>query len=233
MKAILLAAGLGTRLRPITDSIPKCLVPIAGRPLLQIWLEQLFHHGVSDVLINTHHFAESVVEFVEQSEFHDRVTLVHESRLLGTAGTLMANLDFFGGQTGLFLHADNFSEVDITELVHAHMTRPTKCILTMTTFIAEDPRSCGIVEVDSQNVITSFIEKPEHPHGSLANGALYVIEPEEFRDFVDAQDFSLDILPHLIGRMYSFFTTKTHIDIGTSNNLSNAQSFLERHRELL
>ena len=94
MKAILLAAGLGTRLRPITDTTPKCLVPIGSKPLLQIWLERLSEAGIGPFLINTHYLADQVKTFVEESAFRKKITLVHENHLLGTAGTLIENLDF-------------------------------------------------------------------------------------------------------------------------------------------
>lgn len=100
MKAILLAAGFGTRLRPLTNAIPKCLVPIKGKPLLQIWIERLTGSGIGPFLINTHYLAEQVNALIGSSPFKDKVTLVHENKLLGTAGTLIDNLDFFPGETG-------------------------------------------------------------------------------------------------------------------------------------
>ena len=94
MRAILLAAGLGTRLRPITDTIPKCLVLIHGKPLLQIWLEKLTEVGIGPFLINTHYLHKQVEKFIEESEFSEQVELVYEEKLLGTAGTLSKNIDF-------------------------------------------------------------------------------------------------------------------------------------------
>ena len=91
MRAILLAAGYGTRLRPLTNTIPKCLVPIKGVPLLQIWLERLTNAGIGPFLINTHYLPKEVEGFAESSRYRDQVTLVHEPELLGTAGTLIAN----------------------------------------------------------------------------------------------------------------------------------------------
>jgi mannose-1-phosphate guanylyltransferase len=107
MRAILLAAGLGTRLRPLTGQIPMCLVPIKGKPLLERWLESLTKAGVGPFLINTHYLAAQVEEFIESSSYKDQVTLVHEHMLRGTAGTLIANLDFFQGEDGFLIHADN------------------------------------------------------------------------------------------------------------------------------
>ncbi|MGH9203514.1 MAG: sugar phosphate nucleotidyltransferase, partial [Vicinamibacterales bacterium] len=87
MRALLLAAGYGTRLKPLTDAVPKCLVPIRGRPLLDYWLDLLFTDGIEAALINTHHLADRVQAFVAASRWKSRVTLVHEDSLLGTGGT--------------------------------------------------------------------------------------------------------------------------------------------------
>ena len=95
MRAILLAAGLGTRLRPLTNQIPKCLVTIKGRPLLGIWLDKLSEVGVESILVNTHHLADKVEAYVASGNYKGSVVVVNEPILLGTAGTLIANLPFF------------------------------------------------------------------------------------------------------------------------------------------
>ena len=100
MKALLLAAGYGNRLRPLTNQVPKCLVPIKGKPLLGIWLESLTKAGIGPFLINTHYLAEQVYTFITSTHYKDIVNLVHESELQGTAGTLIANLDFLMEKMG-------------------------------------------------------------------------------------------------------------------------------------
>ena len=98
MRAILLAAGLGTRLRPITETIPKCLVPINGKPLIDYWLEQLTKAGIEKFLINTHYLHEQVESYIEQSKFAGMVDLVYEKELLLTGGTVIANKDFISDE---------------------------------------------------------------------------------------------------------------------------------------
>src|SRR5260221_3640312 len=142
MRAMLLAAGLGTRLRPLTNTIPKCLVPIKAQPLLGVWLDRLTHAGIGPFLVNTHYLPEQVQAFVASSPYRDRVTLVHEEELLGTAGTLIANLEFFEGQDGLLIHADNYCLADFHDFVRAHRQRPPHCLMTMMTFRTETPASC-------------------------------------------------------------------------------------------
>jgi len=108
LRALLLAAGLGTRLRPITLHTPKCLVPVAGEPLLGRWLRQLEAAGCEAVLINTHYLADQVEAFLQQRPAGPMgVHTIHEPELLGTAGTLLSNRAFFEDSTGLLIHADN------------------------------------------------------------------------------------------------------------------------------
>jgi len=226
MRALLLAAGFGTRLRPLTEIMPKCLVPIKGQPLLDIWLERLTKAGQGPFLINTHYFPEQVKNFIEQSEFCELVTLVFEPKLLGTAGTLMANLDFFEGQDGMLIHADNYCMADLSEFVLAHQKRPSNCLMTMMTFRTSDPSSCGIVELDEYGVVRQLYEKIDNPPGNLANGAIYVLSQQliEILRFNsdDMYDFSLQILPKLIGRIYTFETQETFIDVGNPEAYSRA-----------
>ena len=99
MKAFLLAAGVGSRLKPLTDTTPKCLVPIKGEPLLQIWLELLRKQGITEVLINIHAQAEAVRRFLAGRFSALEIKLVEEYHLLGSAGTLAANRDWIGGDT--------------------------------------------------------------------------------------------------------------------------------------
>ena len=103
MRALLLAAGCGTRLRPLTNTIPKCLVPIKGQALLGIWLDRLTQAGVGPFLVNTHYLSEQVQAYIEASPYREQVTVVHERELLGTAGTVITNTDFFRGEDGSWL----------------------------------------------------------------------------------------------------------------------------------
>src|SRR5436190_1840119 len=98
MKAFLLAAGIGSRLRPITDHTPKCLVPVKGKPLLEWWFILMQKHGITDFLINTHHLCDQVDSFVKRAapEYDLRFKLSHEPELIGSAGTLRENFDFVG-----------------------------------------------------------------------------------------------------------------------------------------
>lgn len=219
MRAILLAAGYGTRLRPMTNSIPKCLVPIKGVPLLQIWLERLTDAGIGPFLINTHYLVEQVEGFVKSSPYKDQVTLVHEPDLLGTAGTMIANLDFFQSQDGLLIHADNYCSADFRAFIRAHQQRPPECVMTMMTFPTDDPSSCGIVQLDDRGVVVDFHEKVELPPGNLANGAVYILSAELLermgKDLRSVKDFSTEVLHRFVGRIFTYETAEVFLDVGT------------------
>jgi len=226
MRAILLAAGFGARLRPLTNKTPKCLVPIHGKPLLDIWLEQLTSAGISSFLVNTHHLSEQVEAYVRLSPYMDRVTLTYERELLGTAGALIANLDFYAGQDGLLLHADNYSLPDITEFLCTHRHRPPSCLMTMMTFQTDSPSSCGVVELNEKGVVIGFHEKVDSPPGNLANGAVYALSAELMRmlkaDYGDAKDFSTEVLPQLVGKIFAYRTPGFFLDIGTPESYEKA-----------
>ena len=231
LRALLLAAGLGTRLRPITEHTPKCLVPIGSEPLLGRWLRQLEAAGCEAVLINTHHLAEQVEVFLrERCATAMGVQTVHEPELLGTAGTLLANRTFFEGATGLLIHADNAMAGDLRGLLGAHATRPSECLLTMLTFSTDQPRSCGIVATDGRGVVTAFHEKVSDPPGNCANGALYAFDASFLDRLVSTSpqpsDFSTEVIPSLMGRIYTWHTDRPYLDIGTPAALAAAQQLL-------
>ena len=228
MRTLLLAAGFGTRLRPLTDHVPKCLVPIAGQALLGIWLERLSSSNCGPFLINTHYKAEAVASFIAADPYRDRVTLTHEPELLGTAATLRRHVDFFGGQDGLMVHADNYCLADFDAFIDAHRRRPAGCLLSMMTFRTDTPSTCGIVTLNEHNVVVAFEEKKALPNGNLANGAVYLLSAELLSELrasaPDITDFSTQVLPALLGRIYSYETSATLIDIGTPQTYALANA---------
>jgi len=233
LRALLLAAGYGTRLRPLTDSTPKCLVPIRGRPLLDYWLELLLAGGIEVVLVNTHYFAEKVSEFISASRWRDWVTLVHEDNLLGTGGTVLRNRAFFRNETFLVAHADNLTRFDMRAFIARHANRPAGVVITMMTFGCDTPQSCGIVVEDRAGIVQEFHEKVHNPPGNRANGAVYIFEPEvvEFLESLRKPiiDLSTEVLPHYLGRICTFFNADYHRDIGSPESLRKAELEFPSH----
>ncbi|WP_047309221.1 nucleotidyltransferase family protein [Rhodopseudomonas palustris] len=226
-KALLVAAGLGTRLAPLTDVLPKCLMPIAGRPLLGLWLQMLSEAGFSEIVVNLHHHAELVSEYIRRSPWSGRVILAPEDTLLGTAGTLLRHRERFMDGPTLFAHADNLSLFDPRAFLAAHAGRPSDTAMTMMSFVTDQPQNCGILTLDSAGRVLQMDEKPQHPKGNLANAAVYIVEPEVI-DFIASLgkpvvDFSTEVLPVFMGRIFAFHNGSYHRDIGNPSSLALAQ----------
>jgi len=228
MKAFLLAAGLGSRLRPFTNIWPKCLMPINGYPLLGYWLRILEELDVSEVMLNKHHHSESVDRFLECNDFWGGVKTVFEEELLGTAGTLRNNYNFLKGGSVLVAHADNFCCCDFSNFISYHCDkRPKETLITMMTFTTENPSLCGIVETDEKGIVRAFHEKVKDPHGNVANGAVYIMEPEVFDWLIDnpkATDLSLDVIPEFLGRIATWHNSNILKDIGSVGSLIDVQN---------
>lgn len=226
MKALLLAAGLGSRLRPLTQNVPKCLVPINGKPLLQYWLELLVSGGIREILVNTHYLSDKVVDFIEKGEFKQYVKIAYEKELLGTGGTLLANLSFFDKDPIMLIHADNLSKFNIKSFIEADRNKPSGCEITMMTFETDSPSSCGILEIDQFGIVKAFHEKVQNPPGNIANGAVYILNPSIVK-FLSSKnkkiiDFSNDVIPYFLGKIYTFHNDIYHRDIGNMESYNKA-----------
>ena len=223
----MLSAGLGTRLRPITDHVPKCLVNIRAKPLLAYWLDMLLPNGIERVIINTHYLAAAVDTFVKQSNWVNQIDMVYEPTLLGTGGTVLRNRNSFSEQPFIVAHADNLTRFDVKRFIDAHENRASGTEITMMTFKTDAPKSCGIVELDSMGVVQQLHEKVEYPPGDLANAAVYIFEPTVI-DFLaslgrDVIDISTEVLPEYLGRIQTFLNDDYHRDIGTPESLALAE----------
>ena len=146
---------------------------------------------------------------------------------MGTAGTLLKNLDFFRGSKGLIIHADNATKDDLSGFIKAHKNRPKDALITMLTFETNNPEQCGVVKLDKNNIVKEFYEKVANPPASLANGAIYAFD-EDFIEYLSNLnlkhgDISKDIIPALNGMIYTYKTNSRFIDIGTHSNLKKAR----------
>ena len=229
MKALLLAAGLGTRLRPLTLNKPKCLIEINGRPLIDKWIEDLIISGVKEILINLHYLPDQVYSYIKNSKYKNYITTVYEKKLFGTAGTLLKNINFFENEDGLLIHADNFCNINYNDFYLAHQNRPTYCDITVVTFNTNHPESCGIFELNKSGVVTNIFEKKNENHGKIANGAIYLLSSNFINtiasDYPYAKEFVDDILIKHIGKIYTYHTNDIFVDIGTPEALNSLNNF--------
>lgn len=224
MCALLLAAGYGSRLRPLTDNTPKCLIKINQMPLLKIWLDGLIQVGFKKIFINTHYLHEKVEAFINNYSEKDRIELVFEKNLLGSVGTLKMLRDRLGEEFFL-AHADNLSIFNYDKFYKTFSNVPKDYYGVMMTFKADNPAACGIIEVDHQNNLLAYSEKPSNPSSDLANAAVFILNKKVF-DIIDkfplANDFCADILPHAVNNITTYFNDTYHRDIGTPESLAQA-----------
>jgi mannose-1-phosphate guanylyltransferase len=217
VKAFLLAAGLGSRLRPITDTTPKCMLPIAGRPLLDLWLDAFDQAGVTEVLVNLHHLADVVRDHLaNRAAAPPLVHVSYEPQLLGSAGTLAANRDWVAGEDFfLACNADNLTDFDLRLLIRAHRENDT--MATLAVFRSANPSTGGVIELDATGTVISFAEKPEHPASDLVNAGIYAFRPGVLNEVTGTppQDIGYDLLPKLVGRARTVLVDGYFRDIGT------------------
>jgi mannose-1-phosphate guanylyltransferase len=226
VKAFLLAAGIGSRLRPVTDTIPKCMVAIDGRPLLDIWLDAFHRAGVDEVLVNLHHLPDVVRGHLDARSRAGQLPLVRtsfEPELLGSAGTLAANRDWLDSEE-MFLvcNADNLTDFDLRYLIEAH--REHGAIATLTAFHSERPSAGGVVELDEEGIVAGFQEKPSNPVSDLVNAGMYAFDPGVLDEIGSPpRDIGYDLLPRLVGRARAIPVEGYFRDIGTIDAYQRAQ----------
>jgi mannose-1-phosphate guanylyltransferase len=207
MQAMVMAAGLGTRLRPLTYEVPKPLVPVANRPIMEHILRLLPRHGVQRVIANLHWFPDAIrARFGDGSGLGLELTYECEEELLGTAGGVRNVASFFGGEAFLVLAADALTDIDLTALSAAH--EENGGIATLAVKRISNVSEYGVVIAGPDGRIQGFQEKPDPAEAlsDMANCMIYVLEPEIFDYFPDqpAVDFALDVFPALLSNDVPF-----------------------------
>ena len=233
MRALILAAGRGERLKPLTDRIPKCLVKIKGTPLLEIILKKIDKTKIKEIFINTYYLEDQVIKFLSGYKGSLKINILKENNLKGTGGTLVDNLNIFEGQDLLVLHADNFFLESLKTFLNAHEKRKKNLKLTLISFLTDDPKNCGICEINSENVVTNIIEKDQNQIGKVANGAIYFFSKKSLMELKKMKtsiikDIVLDILPNFYGKIFNYTSKKFFIDIGLKKNYSKALKINEK-----
>jgi NDP-sugar pyrophosphorylase family protein len=203
MKAMLLAAGVGARLQPLTADRPKCMVRVGGREVLVRNIDWLRSNGVHELVINLHYHPEAVVTAIgDGSRYGVSVTYSREPELLGTAGGLLAARPMIGEETFLVVYADNLFDLPLAPVVDSH--RRLGATASMLLLHRADVSSSGVAALDDDGWITEFQEKPplgtEKSH--WVNAGLLVCEPEVFELIprTGPSDLSLDVMPVLANR---------------------------------
>lgn len=226
MKAFLLAAGHGTRLRPLTDDRPKCLLPIQGVSMLEIWLEVCRRNGIDELLVNLHAHADVVREELSRHHHENglKVQLSEEKSLLGSAGTLRLNRDWVKSEPEFWiLYADVLTNLNLGKMMDFHRERHPAA--TMGLYEVNQPQRCGVVAFDKNNVVLEFVEKPLHPKTRWAFSGI-LIGTRQLLDEIPPDlpvDLGFSVLPKLAGRMLAYPIDDYLLDIGTPETYEEAQ----------
>ncbi|TAK29863.1 MAG: nucleotidyltransferase family protein [Chloroflexota bacterium] len=233
MKALVLAAGEGTRLRPLTERCPKPMLPVGHKPLLEHIVDWLRRSSVQDIAINLHYLPETITRyFGDGSAFGVRITYSHEDPILGSAGAAW-KLSAFLDQPFLVVYGDLLLDVDLAALVDHH--RRTAAAVTIGLKRTDDPSSNGMVDMDAAGRVLGFVEKPKSGtyRGELANAGIYVVQPEIVERIPPQRfyDFGHDLFPALLSDKVPIHATLLNgylLDIGTPEAYRQAQDDLSR-----
>jgi mannose-1-phosphate guanylyltransferase len=218
---MVLAAGLGTRLRPLTFELPKPMVPLLDRPAMAHTIDLLHHHGIDRIVANLHYFPDTIRDY-----FGDELTYVQEEELLGTAGGVRNAKDFFGDEPFLVLSGDALTDLDVQKLVDRHETAGG--VATLCVKRVKETSEYGVVLTDSDGRITGFQEKPDPDEAlsDLANCGMYLFSPEIFDYFPDRPfvDWANDVFPALLAGDVPFHVYEMDEywnDVGALDELRN------------
>jgi NDP-sugar pyrophosphorylase family protein len=235
IRAMVMAAGAGTRLRPLTDDVPKPMVPIANRPVLEYTLLNLKRHGITDIILNLHSYPEQIRNyFGDGARFGLHLEYSHEPKLRGTAGGVKKAESFLNQGTFIVMSGDGLTDANLTQLIAFHRAR--RALATMAVVPVDARFDYGITLTTPAGRITRFVEKPSWGEifSNQVNSGIYVFEPAIF-SFIPKNrvyDFGKQVWPELLRRRKPIFAWKTAAywcDVGNLQEYRRAQKeFLEK-----
>ena len=233
MKAMILAAGVGSRLDPLTRNVPKPMVPIINRPVIEHIVEKLKKHGVTDIMVNLHYLGDVIKKHLgDGRKWGVNICYAQEDRLWGDAGSVKRAEEFLSGGTFLVVGGDDISDIDLSRLLKYH--RDKKAVSTIALSLVDDPSEYGIVLMNERGRITRFLEKPkgEVIFSNTANTGIYVFEPEVF-DVIPrgvSYGFGNNVFPLLLEQkkpLFGYLTSAYWKDVG------NLQVYRKTHYDAL
>lgn len=229
MKAVVLVGGEGTRLRPLTETIPKPLVPLVDRASLHHVLDHLAAHGVHEVVLSSSYMEDAFHAFIEERHGDPRITWITESVPLGTAGAVVNALEQIG-ETFLVLNGDILTDLDLTKMVAFHQEHRAEATIALT--YVEDARPFGLVPIGDGGRVIEFREKPAEPQSGHVNAGTYVLEPLVLGGWTVGDPISIEreVFPSLIEAnrpVFGFRSDAYWLDLGTP------EKYLQAHADLL
>lgn len=233
MKAMILAAGVGSRLDPLTRNLPKPLVPIVNRPVMEHIIQLLRKHGFNEIMVNLHYLGDQIEEyFGDGKKLGVQIHWSHEDQLWGDAGSVKRVEEFFKDETFIVVGGDDLADMDLTRLIKTH--REKKALSTIALSLVDDPSEYGIVLMNEEGRITRFLEKPkgEVIFSNTANTGVYVFEPEIF-DLIPRNTFYLfgkNFFPQMLEQKRALYG---HLTAAYWKDVGNLAIYQQTHQDAL
>jgi len=233
LKAVIIAGGLGTRLRPLTNTTPKPIVPVVNRPFVVHQIELLARHGATEVILNLHYLSEEVKKALgDGREWGIKLHYSIEDQPLGTAGAVKNAEEFFDDGPLVIFNGDVLTDFNVSAIAAYHQEK--KALVTLTLTEVEDPTAFGLILTDTDGRVTKFIEKPSWDMVTThnINAGLYIVDPKIFRQVPKGQPYSFEreLYPSLLEQgapIYGYPSKDYWLDIG------NPLKYKEAHRAIL
>lgn len=233
MKAIILSAGKGLRVRELNQEVPKVLLEIMGKPLIVWNIELLKKHGIRDIAVNTHYLANRIKDYLKDgSKFGVKITYSYEKELLGTAGALNNFREFFDGSF-VVIYGDVISQIDLGKLIEFHKNKNASA--TLVVHKTDHPEDSDVVQINKDKRVIKLIHKPINKgFGVLGNAALYVLEQRVFDYLPECgrSDFVKDIFKKMLEKreiIYGYKTAEFIKDAGTPDRIKKVEQYLKEH----
>ena len=231
MKAVFLVGGMGTRLRPLTDRLPKPMVPVMGKPLLERNIEKLNPHGIDGIILCTCYRSEYFEEYFERFEPGVRIQYVQEDAPLGTGGAIKNAQRYLEDEAFLVFNADIVSDIDVGKMLRFHKRKNAD--VTIASAYVEDPTPYGVLECDEDNNVISFREKPK-PYEVVShyiNAGVYIFEPDVLKTIPSGRPVSVEreIFPRLLenGKRIAVYKGCSYwLDLGTP------EKYMQLHEDI-
>jgi len=233
VKAIIIAGGLGTRLRPLTYNIPKPIVPLANKPFVFHQIELLKRFGITEIILNLHYLSDNIRNiFDDGKRLGVKVYYSVEDKPLGTAGAVKNAEKYFDDGPMLVFNGDILTDMNLERAIKFHQEKKAKVTIALTT--VEDPTIYGLVITDENGRVLEFREKPswEHVTANTINAGVYIVEPSIFKLVPKGKEYSFErqLYPALLEKgekIYGYKTDAYWMDIG------DPEKYLKAHRDIL
>jgi mannose-1-phosphate guanylyltransferase/phosphomannomutase len=242
MKAVIIAGGLGTRLRPLTYNIPKPIVPVANRPFVLHQIDLLVQHGIKEIILNLHYLMENIKKVLDDGKkMGVKIHYSIEEHPLGTAGAVKNAEEYFDDEPLLVFNGDVLTDINLTQIIEFHQKTGARVTLTLTR--VEDPTAYGLILTNRDGVVTHFIEKPSWEQlanlstlgpADTINAGIYVLDPKVFRNVPKGVEYSFErqLFPSLLEKgelICGYISDRYWIDIGKPSQYRQAHEAILRN----